>query len=191
MQLSWMTGLVRRSTVIGILLCCLACHSASANPLHEAIEQGKGGQLRTLLASAPKAWFGQLDAAGLTPLLLAIREEQLGSVEDLLSAGASPNQTNADNWSPLHEAAVRGSLEITSLLLEKGAKVRVQDRRQGGTPLHIACFHGSQAICEKLVGAGAELNVKDKEGFTPLFHARDQGHTKLAKWLESKGARRR
>lgn len=181
---------LKRLVSLGLFVLCLNCHPASANPLHDAIEQGKGGQLRSLLPSAPKAWFGQLDAAGLTPLLLAIREEQISSVQELLNAGANPNQSNAEKWSPLHEAAVRGSLEITALLLEKGAKVRVQDQRQGGTPLHIACFHGNQAICEKLIAAGAELNVRDKEGFTPLFHARDQGHTQLVKWLQSKGAKR-
>lgn len=178
--------------IMAILLTGLLCSGAAlANPLHDAIYDHKVTQLKEQLGKCPKAWLNQANEKNLTPLILAIREEQPDSWTALLEAGASPNTANSDGWTPLHEAAVRSSLQAVEDLIAKGANVKARDSKQGGTPLHIACFHGNQEICERLLKAGADINVRDREGFPPAFHAKDQGFSKLLQWLTSKGAKSR
>lgn len=126
------------------------------------------------------------DAKGLTPLVLVIQNNHPECVEVLLQLGASPN---AGNWSPLHEAALVGDAASARLLLQNKADPNRREKANGGTPLHVACFQGQTEIARVLIKAGANLNLRDKEGFTPLFQAKDQGHFELMKYLKSLGAR--
>lgn len=160
---------------------------ASADPIHDAASSGSVGEAQRILASEPAAWR-KIDKSGMTPLLLAVREGQVDMVTFLLGAGADPNQTSPQNWSPLHEAAVTGNPEIVRLLIGKGAHPRVYEEQNHGTPLHVACFHGNLEICQLLVRAGADINARDRERLTPMWHARDQGHLKVVAWMKEHGA---
>ena len=160
---------------------------ATADPIHEAAASGSVGDVQRILATDPEA-LRKIDKAGLTPLLLAVKEGQVEMVGVLLAAGADPNQTSPQNWSPLHEAAVTGKPEIVRMLLGKGAKPMVFEVQNHGTPLHIACFHGNLEICQLLVKAGADINARDREHLTPVWHARDQGHLKVVAWMKEHGA---
>lgn len=60
-----------------------------------------------------------------------------GFVRMLVQHGANPNIGNADQRSPLHEAACNGHTKVVAILLTAGASIGMQDRG-GDTPLHWA-----------------------------------------------------
>jgi ankyrin repeat protein len=61
----------------------------------------------------------QHDHDGFTPLLLAIKESKLPSVEKMLAMGADLNATANDKMTAMHVAAKWGSEEMVKFLLEK------------------------------------------------------------------------
>jgi uncharacterized protein len=66
-----------------------------------------------------------------------VKTGQLAKVEDALNAGADINQQDEQGWTPLNWAAGKGSVEIVSLLLDRGADV-FQTGRDQRTPYKIA-----------------------------------------------------
>jgi ankyrin repeat protein len=49
----------------------------------------------------------------------------------LTSHGADPNATNKRKWTPLHYAALYGSLSTVKTLIQYGARGRFQNTRAG------------------------------------------------------------
>lgn len=75
-------------------------------------------------------------SGGLTPLLFAVRQGNVESVEALLAAGADINQVSeGDHTSPLLMATINGQFDLAKLLLEKGAKPTLASDA-GATPLY-------------------------------------------------------
>jgi ankyrin repeat protein len=70
-------------------------------------------------------------------LIDAVKTGQLAKVEDALNAGADVHQQDEQGWTPLNWAAGKGSAEIVSLLLERGADAFRTGRDQR-TPYKIA-----------------------------------------------------
>ena len=70
-------------------------------------------------------------------LIDAVKTGQLAKVEEALNAGADIHQQDEQGWTPLNWAAGRGSVEIVSLLLNRGADVSRTGRDQR-TPYKIA-----------------------------------------------------
>jgi ankyrin repeat protein len=70
-------------------------------------------------------------------LIDAVKTGQLAKVEEALNAGADVLQQDEQGWTPLNWAAGRGSVEIVSLLLNRGADVSRTGRDQR-TPYQIA-----------------------------------------------------
>ena len=58
----------------------------------------------------------------------------------LIAHGADPNIPDVDGYTPLHNASMRGLIEIVRLLIELGANLEVKDK-QGRTPLGLATRH--------------------------------------------------
>jgi hypothetical protein len=88
-------------------------------------------------------------------------------VKLLLERGADPNAKNKDGKTPLHVAAIRGSVDVARLLLQYGVDPNVQDER-GRTPLHVAAIRGRVDVVRFLLEHGANPNARDKDGMTPL-----------------------
>jgi hypothetical protein len=55
-----------------------------------------------------------------------------------------------NGWTPLHDAAYNGHVEIVRLLLQNGAELNARSN-EGSTPLHIAARHGNIDIFHLLV----------------------------------------
>jgi len=70
-------------------------------------------------------------------LIDAVKTGQLVKVEEALNAGADIHQQDEQGWMPLNWAAGKGSVEIVSLLLNRGADVFRTGRDQR-TPYKIA-----------------------------------------------------
>lgn len=88
---------------------------------------------------------------------------------------------------PLHIASRVGHLEITKLLLQKGAYVESKDG-QDVSPLHRAAANGHEQIAKLLIQNGSMVDAKDRFDHTPLFAASANGYSEIVTFLLNKGA---
>ncbi|MBS4220074.1 ankyrin repeat domain-containing protein [Bacillus sp. FJAT-49711] len=63
------------------------------------------------------------EIAGGTPLMWAVRQNNIEFVKRLIELGADPNKVDDVGRSPLEIACYYGFLEVAEVLLQKGAKV--------------------------------------------------------------------
>lgn len=81
-------------------------------------------------------------------LALAAQLGQVDCVRILLDAGEDPNRYNPPQHhahsTPLHQAALAGHLPVVKLLVERGARLDIEDKLWQGTPLGWA-EHGGKA----------------------------------------------
>ncbi|MFZ2956020.1 MAG: ankyrin repeat domain-containing protein [Candidatus Ozemobacteraceae bacterium] len=120
-------------------------------------------------------------------LFLAIKQRRLKAVQQICSSIPDVNQSDARTWTPLHEAAFRGSDEIVAYLLSRHAAVdpRTQD---GWTPLAEASYMGFTDVARRLVGSGAHVDSCDALGWTPLFRAAQNNQVGCVEYLLGQGA---
>jgi len=88
----------------------------------------------------------------------------------------------------LHDAALKGHLEIMELLLAHGADVNSLNA-QGATALHDAALAGQRAAAEALLKHGANIDARDSEsGATPLHQAASWGRRSVVELLLARHA---
>merc|ERR1740121_1738103 len=100
-----------------------------------------------------------------TPLHLAAQTDAACSAAAFLAAGANISDTNKHGCTPLHAAAISGSIGVISVLLRHRADITAnQCTVQGSrmTPLQVASYFGHQAVVAALLEAGA--NPRDVVG---------------------------
>lgn len=91
-------------------------------------------------AAAAAAAFGvtkNTKGGGLTPLVLAAREDCIECAKLLVAARASVNQTTRYGWTPLLTAVQNRHYQLAAFLLEHGADPNIANNG-GWTPLYIA-----------------------------------------------------
>ncbi|XP_072178740.1 transient receptor potential cation channel subfamily A member 1-like [Diadema setosum] len=93
--------------------------------------------------------------------LLQLALEQVQNDEYVINYGGDDENT------PLHEACIKGHLQMVKMLCEKDAKINVPNWNKL-SPLHFACFKGHQKVAEYLMEQGADISLADYEGLTPL-----------------------
>ncbi len=105
--------------------------------------------------------------------------------EQLLRAGADPNQTFEDGWTVLYAAIQQGSLEIVRLLLDAGANL---ENPTDETPLCVAAEHDRPEIARLLIDRGAPIEPSDENTCFPLLEAAWYGSNEVVSLLLSAGA---
>lgn len=110
------------------------------------------------------------NAKGETQLHVACINGDIGTVDRLLSSGHPTNVRDHCGWSPLHEAANHGYVDIAELLLRHGANVNDPGgiSCKGVTPLHDAACCGHFSIMQLLIQYGANVTLKTHDGDTVL-----------------------
>lgn len=126
--------------------------------------------------------------SGLTPLAAAALEDQVESVEVLLSFGADPNTIDNEGMSPL---LISTQLQIAEALLKHGAKVDARDPETGSTAFLLAYMRKDVPLWRLLVQYKANVNVADKTGQHALNSAIDCGDFESASFLLDHGANAR
>lgn len=125
------------------------------------------------------------DPAGQTALHLALRDQSPRVVQALWRhAGLDVNAANASGETPLMLAALRGELEWTARLLERGAKPQLA----GWSPLHYAATGIEPRIVAMLLDRGAVIDAPSPNGTTPLMMAARYGAEANVDLLLARGA---
>ncbi|QJE96739.1 ankyrin repeat domain-containing protein [Luteolibacter luteus] len=139
---------------------------ASAASLLKAV-QTEDSELTRLLLQA-KVYAGQRDAAGNTPLHLAIARGNVGIAWQLIENGADLAAGTPSQVTPLSLAVYQGETAIADRLLNAGASP------EGLTPdgdqvLPWAIRNGRLTFVRRLMEGGADPHQKDAAG-NPLLH---------------------
>eukprot|EP01147_Barroeca_monosierra_P002992 gene2992-5781_t len=129
-------------------------------------------------------------------LCKAAQLNDIQTVDKLLQDGTHPDDRHQLGWTPLHVAAVNGSVEVCRALLDAGASINLEDeyfpnmsraaivQRQlqrdfssrinpvmptvGMTALHYASLTDSVALVELLIRFEADPNIEDQTGCKPI-----------------------
>ncbi|XP_057202672.1 caskin-2 isoform X2 [Triplophysa rosa] len=107
----------------------------------------------------------------------ASKSKLLGSTKRL-----NINYQDPDGFSALHHAALTGTTELLSLLLEAQAVVDIKDSN-GMRPLHYAAWQGKADSVLMLLRAGAAVNGASHDGQIPLHLAAQYGHYEVSEML--------
>lgn len=108
-----------------------------------------------------------------------------------IAKGVDINAAEEDGRTLIFTAASVGNLELTQLLLERGANVntKLKGEFEGLTPLHMA-IRWPSPIAELLIDAGANVNPTTKTKWrTPLKTAQEENKSELAALLKARGAK--
>jgi hypothetical protein len=125
------------------------------------------------------------DERGQVGLYLALRDGSLKVAATLLAhPGLKVDAVNAADETPLMMAALRGNLEWTQRLIDRGAKVS----RSGWTPLHYAASGPEPKVLTLLLDRGAPIDAPSPNRTTPLMMAAQYGSPDTAEVLLARGA---
>ena len=122
-----------------------------------------------------------------SPLIDAVKKQDVQSVRTLLKRKLNINATEADGFTALHWAAQRNDLQVVDLRLGAGANARTSTR-YNITPLYLAAVNGNAAIMERLLKAGADPNATAQEGQTMLMTAALSGKADAVRLLLTRSA---
>ncbi|KAE8752805.1 hypothetical protein FOCC_FOCC000543 [Frankliniella occidentalis] len=152
-------------------------------------EAGCGGSsaIALRLLGLPTAALGErLHDNGETVLHAAAANGRAELVRALLSRGADPLGEDAEGSTALDLAALGGSTDTITALVEHIPGGSLQAAL--GEALRVAARYGQLGAAQRLVHHGAVVNAKDGERWTPLGCAPEGGATEVVRWLLQQGA---
>ncbi len=119
-------------------------------------------------------------------LLEAAARNDVEEVRRLLEVGVSPDSTNEDGLTALHQCCIDDSEEMMKVLVNYGADVNATDTEKW-TPLHAAATCGHLHLVKFLIDRGADLLAVNADGNMPYDLCEDD--TTLS-YIENEMARR-
>ena len=116
---------------------------------------------------------------------IAIQNDQVKVVSNLLNRGFDPNTVNLKAEPALLNALNVGALTSAEILV-RHPKINVNVRNaHGETALMLACLKGHVALAKLLISKQADVN---QPGWTPLHYAATGGHVELIQILLEESA---
>ncbi|XP_055332445.1 ankyrin repeat domain-containing protein 29-like isoform X1 [Paramacrobiotus metropolitanus] len=150
--------------------------------LHLAALQGNLVKLRMVLDSG-RVHVDVKDSDGTTPLMLAVANNHLACVEELLEQEAEVNERrNISGATALYYAAQNGFFDIITTLYRHGAEINCRCH-DGGTPFAVACQSGHLDVVRYLYDHEADIHTRMNDGATALFLATQEGHEDVVRFL--------
>ena len=147
--------------------------------LFTAVNRGDSRRVRSLIDRG--AEINARNVAGVSPLHMAILEDDTGIADILLSMEADPNiREGVNQLTPLHYAVGNGNTELVISLIASGADPNVTDAVALSTPLHVAASKGLAKIALSLILGGGSVDPIDGRGRAPIDLALANGHTRTA-----------
>jgi uncharacterized protein len=161
-----------------------------APALLEAAARGDADTLRRLLAAAVS--LESANAAGETPLLLAVKHNHLSAAIMLIEAGSNINAQAANKDSPWLLAGALGRTEILHHMIPKGPDFSLRNRF-GGNALIPACERAHVETVKLLLTTKIDVNHVNDLGWTCLLEIVILGnggprHVEVAKLVLAAGA---
>ncbi|MEI6519773.1 MAG: ankyrin repeat domain-containing protein [bacterium] len=141
-----------------------------AGDLINAIGSNDIAKVKSLLADVKTrpAALAEADKGGYSPMIVAVRDNHIDMVRELINAGVNVNApSGALKLTPLHSAS---NIDIVRLLIASNANVNAADNG-GNTPLHSAVRNGRMDIMKLLIDANANVNLANIDGETPVYEA--------------------
>jgi ankyrin repeat protein len=138
-----------------------------------------------------------VDKKGLTPLHLAVKNQNKDLLEMLLDTGADVNIKSTTGLTPLHLAAINRNEELSKMLLDKGSNVNIQSTTDGSTPFMLAVTYAAdndlsfdyyEKILDFLIDNNANINIKNKWGMSPFYVAMNKRGKNTWHYLLDNGA---
>ncbi|XP_057626245.1 2-5A-dependent ribonuclease [Chionomys nivalis] len=121
-------------------------------------------------------------------LIKAAKEGNVDRIQRLLDRGADVNVCeDIGGWTPLHNAAQLGRVDIVDVLLRHGADPH-RKKKNGATPFIIAGIHGDVTLLQRFLSEGANVNECDFNGFTAFMEAAEYGKVEALRFLFDRGA---
>ncbi|XP_026762453.2 protein phosphatase 1 regulatory subunit 16A isoform X1 [Galleria mellonella] len=99
-------------------------------------------------------------------LLEAAARNDIDEVRRLLARGVTPDATNEDGLTALHQCCIDNNEAMMRLLLDHGANVNAEDSEKW-TPLHAAATCGNLNLVRILIQRGANLLAVNGDGNMP------------------------
>ncbi len=118
------------------------------------------------------------------------RQRDMYAVEQLLAAGADPNDMGALSTPALHWVIHYGDLDIAARMLQAGADPNLRSPATGVTPLSLALGGSDPALVSLLLESGADPNAQLTDGDTPLMLAARAAMPAFVQLLVEHGAER-
>jgi ankyrin repeat protein len=166
--------------------------SMSDTALACAAEQGHIAIVKLLLEQ--KADVNAISAKGDAVQRAALSGHQ-DVVETLVQAGANINQITGPYAGALQAAVIGRQMDVARYLLDSGANVNIQKRKDYarlmedcGTALHAAIWKEDIEMAQYLLSRGADVNTVSKEFGSPLSTAASLGKESFLKLLLEAGA---
>jgi len=118
----------------------------------------------------------------------AVKRNDLSKVKALIEKDRSlVNLKDEAGNTPLHHAAMIGSVEMADFLLLKGADINAPNARLN-TPLHEALNVQKTEVGKFLIEKGADIHKENLEKQTPLNRAANRSLVEIGNILIAKGA---
>lgn len=139
----------------------------------------------TLLTSVMSEGYSDIECLALaTPALSG----GIAATTAKASAGGSIDDKTNKELSALVKSKCQEPVEITRLLIEKGADINARGQ-DGRTPLMIAAIKGYAEIVKLLIANGADVTIRSAKGETALSLAKAYNNNEIQKLLKAAGAR--
>lgn len=131
-------------------------------------------------------------------LLVAIKNNDVIAINNLLKDGVNPNFQDEDGYSPLHRAIENNNLDCVNALLsykDIDKEIKLPEEAQssdgwhlgGATPLLLASYIGNPQIVSALVDANCNIRAKDDiDGAMAIHIAAGNGHNEVINILLKK-----
>jgi ankyrin repeat protein len=124
----------------------------------------------------------------LPPAHAAVQSGDSSAVATALLAGATVDERDETQATPLLRAAWHGQLAIVRLLLSQGASINATDSA-GQTAMHLAVTYDHPVVVRALLAAGADPNIRAHAfDVSPFFLAILHGSTDVALAMARRGA---
>jgi uncharacterized protein len=183
-------GLALGFLVIGLSQMASSQTPDSVRAMLEAAARGEVDTLQRLIAAG--AALESANAAGETPLLLAVKNNHLSAAVLLIDAGSNINAQAANRDSPWLLAGALGRTEMLRHMIPKGPDFSVRNRF-GGNALIPACERAHVDAVKVLLTTKIDVNHINDLGWTCLLEIVILGdggprHVEVAKRVLAAGA---
>lgn len=124
--------------------------------------------------------ISSVQAGSFEDFFSAVKQDNAGSVANLLRRGFDPNTRDPKGQQGLLIAIREPSPKVVQLLID-WPKTDVEARNSvDESALMLAALGGQVDLCKKLIARGADVN---KTGWTPLHYAATHGHLDVIRLL--------